>query len=77
MPRHYQLWDTLTGNLVDTFTTEQEALSFVRGVVTKEDPSVVDDWALGWGDDRGNGAAIAQGRRLADLALSLSVTPSS
>ena len=77
MSRHYQLWDTQTGNLMDTFTTQTQALTFVRDVVTAEGASVVEGWALGWGDEQGNGAAIAQGRRLADLALSVPVTPPS
>lgn len=75
MTRHYQLWDTQTGNLMDTFTTQTEALVFVRDVVTAEDPSVVDGWALGWGDDHGDGGAIAEGQRLAELALSVAVAP--
>ncbi len=75
MTRHYQLWDTQTGNLMDTFATQAEALTFIREIVTAEDPSVINGWALGWGDEQGNGAAIADGWRLADLALSVTATP--
>ena len=68
MPRFYQLWDTGTGNLMDEFASEGEALAFIREVVIAEGARVVDDWALGWGDEDGDGAAIAHGNQLADLA---------
>lgn len=68
MMRHYELWDTETGNLMATFVTEAEALDLVREAIRAEGVQTVEGWALGWGDPHGEGAQIAEGADLADRA---------
>ena len=69
MPRHFELWDTDTRNLMATFTTEAEALTVVRNAICADGPAAVSTWALGWEDSRGRGKQIAAGADLADRAL--------
>ncbi len=69
MSRHYELWDTTTGNLMDTFDTEAEAIAMVREAIRVDGVNAVDGWVLGWGDAGGEGAQVAGGMSLADRAL--------
>lgn len=75
MSRYFELWDTDSGNLMATFDTEAEAITVVRETIRQDGSEAVADWVLGWGDEEGNGEAIAHGRHLAALALSAATTP--
>jgi hypothetical protein len=69
LARHFQLWDTSTGNLISTFATEAEALAVVQAAVRDDGAGAVAAWALGWEDDRGRGRQVAAGQGLADRAI--------
>ncbi len=75
--QYFSPWDIVAGNFVAEFASEHEALLFVREVVGDGQRDLVEGWALGWGDDAGNRAAIAQGGELAELALSVTASPPS
>ena len=42
----YELWDTTSGNAVDGFGSEQEALAAVRDARTRYGASYAEAWAL-------------------------------
>jgi len=64
----YQLWDTLSGDLLDDFGTESDALECVQGLFEAreldEDPNI----ALVSVEDSGDTATIADGQALVRLA---------
>ena len=66
----FALWDMVTANLIATYTSEGEALAFIRQVIEDGDRDLIDGWALGWENDRDEGGQIAAGGTLADRALS-------
>jgi hypothetical protein len=65
----YELWDIGTGNMVGSFSTEDDALAFVlsfgHGAGGRE---AIEHFMLGWidGDD---GGEIATGQALLTLAM--------
>ena len=65
----YELWDTVTANIIGTFHTEHDVLLFVRGVIKDGQRVLVEGWALGWEDDDGDGGQIAAGIDLVNRAL--------
>ena len=66
----YELWDIETANLVESFTTEAEALEAVRKAVDDLGRKIVRCWAL-ISKDLGSGrtATVARGARLIDRAF--------
>jgi hypothetical protein len=64
----YELWETQSGNLVDTYPTEEEALEDVRGTIAEFGREAVATYALARETRRGT-KLIAQGRALAERAL--------
>lgn len=57
---HYQLWDLVSGNLLGSYTTEEEALRWVRRYLEDEGPEYVADLALDGPNDRDERVIIAQ-----------------
>jgi hypothetical protein len=43
----YEIYDRESGNLVDGFPTEREALEMVRRVIEEDGAEAVDGWLLG------------------------------
>ena len=64
----YELWDTETRNLVETFETEDEALAAVRDLVAVNADVYPAALALALEDERGETTVIARGQRLAARA---------
>lgn len=64
----YELWETRTGNLMDSFETQEEALSAVADAIQRYGASYVDSiiLVLGYGDES---KEIASGRYLAEWAM--------
>ena len=60
----YELWDTQTRNLVETFETEEEALAAVRALVMVNAEVYPAALALALEDDNGETTLIAQGQQL-------------
>lgn len=72
----YDLWDVESGNIVNTFETEREALSVVRTLLDLNGPAYVQALSLGYEDDDGSMRIVAEGDHLASmLAESSSTTP--
>ena len=64
---HYELWETLSRNMLADFGTESEALAEVRELLEINPPEMVDELVLVWRDgDRGG--TLAAGAELAARA---------
>jgi len=64
----YELWETSSGNLVGTYTTEREALDIVQLGIERHGPHYADTFLLGYEDLHGEAHVLAEGRALADRA---------
>ena len=64
----YELWDTETRNMVETFESESEALEAVRELVALNRAVYPDALALVFEDDEGETTLIARGAELASRA---------
>ena len=72
----YDLWDVESGNIVNTFETERDALAVVRTLLDLNGPEYVQALSLGYEDDDGSMRIVAEGDRLASmLAESPPTTP--
>ena len=72
----YDLWDVESGNIVNTFETEAEALAVVRTLLDLNGPAYVQALSLGHeDDDDGTMRIIAEGDDLAELLASPPRTP--
>jgi hypothetical protein len=60
----YDLWDVESGNIVNTFETEREALSVVRTLLDLNGPAYVQTLSLGHESDDGTMRIIAEGNQL-------------
>ncbi len=65
----YELWETISGNLVGTYDSESAALAVVRRAIDRHGRAYVDSLALGREDSRGRSTPLASGAQLADRAL--------
>jgi hypothetical protein len=68
----YELWDTESANIIDTFATEEEALHVVRETMATYGRHSVRAWALG-SDENDDPASVIYGDALADRASSSAV----
>lgn len=64
----YELWDTLSGNLLEDFDTEADALERVRVWFESDDLDPNSEITLLFVSDDGKYAAIADGPELIDKA---------
>ncbi len=58
---HYELWTVPSGNIVDDFASEGEALALVRELTAGTPPDAADSLLLTLVRDDGSGASIAAG----------------
>jgi hypothetical protein len=65
---HFELCTVPTGNIVDDFASEDEALALVRELIDGMPPQAADALLLTLVRDDGTGVAIAAGAALADRA---------
>ena len=66
---HYELWHVPSGNLVNTFATEAEALEAVQRTFKARGRADAEAFALGTEDRRGRSRLIASGAQLLERAL--------
>ena len=72
----YDLWDIESGNIVNTFETEREALAVVRTLLDLNGPEYAQALSLGFEDDDGSMRIVAEGNHLTSLlAESSTATP--
>lgn len=64
----YELWNTVSGNRVGEFASQDEALASVRRTMHQHGVSMIETLALGYEDEGGEGEVIARGADLAALA---------
>jgi len=63
----YDLWDVESGNIVNTFETERDALVVVRTLLGLNGQEYARALSLGAEDDDGSMRIIAEGEALAEL----------
>ena len=68
---HYELWDTESGNLLDDFETQAEAVGSARSLIGLNGAGAMAAVALVRVDDSGRAATIASGPRLEELATDI------
>jgi hypothetical protein len=66
---HYELWHMPTGNLVNTFEREADALVAVRRAYEQSGREAGESFALGTEDRRGRSRQLATGSDLLARAL--------
>jgi hypothetical protein len=64
----WELWDTESGNIIDAYETENQALAEVRVAVATYGPEYVNSWALGC-TDAGSADEALYGLSLAERAV--------
>jgi hypothetical protein len=64
----YELWDTLSGNLLDDFDTEADALERVRVWFESDDLDPDSEISLLFVSDEGTYVPVAEGQELIDKA---------
>jgi hypothetical protein len=64
----FELWETSSGNIVDDFETETQALEAVRDALRMHGVSYVSTWLLAYEDEMGETDPIASGLGLIELA---------
>jgi hypothetical protein len=62
---HYELWDTVSRNLLDDYDTEAEALAAIGALLELNDPDMADSLELLRVGGPGGGALVAYGAELA------------
>ncbi|MGE3269123.1 MAG: hypothetical protein AB7P40_10270 [Chloroflexota bacterium] len=60
---HYELWDSLSRNLLADFDTESEALTAVRDLLASNPPEMANELVLVWRDGA-QGGTLAEGSGL-------------
>jgi hypothetical protein len=69
MSKTYELWDSGSRNLIGAYSSEADALTYVRRYVADYGPAYARTWVLLWDDDPADQAGqIAEGQALLDLA---------
>ena len=64
----YDLWDTASGNIIDTYETEGQALAMVLDLIEANGETFAEALSLGYEADDGTLGLVAEGRRLAARA---------
>jgi hypothetical protein len=64
----YELWDLRSGNIINTYDTEDEALVVVRGLLKANGPEYASSLSLSLEDDEENLTLVAKGAALAQRA---------
>ncbi len=60
----YDLWDTSSGNIINTYETEAQALAMVRDLLEANGEAIAEALSLGYEADDGSIGIIAEGREL-------------
>ena len=66
---HYELWHVPSGNLVNTYPSEEEALAPVLRALRTHGKEHAESFALGREDRHGRSTLIAEGAELLERAL--------
>jgi hypothetical protein len=64
---HYELWETLSRNMLADFETEVEALAEIRELLEINPPEMADELVLVWRDGE-QGGTVVEGAELAARA---------
>ena len=70
----YEIWETEAGNIVDTFDSKEAALDLVRRALSEQGRDAVAKWSMATCDENGIGEVVAEGSKLADLAVAEATT---
>jgi len=72
---HYDVWDYESRNQLGSFASKAEALALVRELLAANPPGYAELLSLGYEDDEGEGAVIAEGQALAQLVAESKAQP--
>ncbi len=75
METTYQLWDNASGNLIEDYYTEREALDYIIEEIEACGSDAVHMWALLRGPGTGPVTMIAQGKELIRYAIEPTNSP--
>jgi hypothetical protein len=64
----YELWETTSGNLVGTYSTQRDALDVIEQGIKRHGPHYADTFLLGYEEPDGDSHVLAEGQDLVDLA---------
>ena len=70
----YDLWDTSSGNIINTYETEAQALAMVRDLVEVNGVAFADVLSLGFEGEDGSVGIVAEGRDLEARARTAAVS---
>jgi hypothetical protein len=70
---NYELWDVETGNMIDCYDREDDALALVRSAIGQFGEDYAESLALLFEDVAGNLTQFAAGAELAERARAASV----
>ena len=73
----YELWDVESGNIINTYESEAQALAVVRGLLALNGPEYADALSLSFEDDDEESTLVAEGSELAQRAASAEQAPHS
>jgi hypothetical protein len=65
----WELWDVGTGNIINTYPTEQAALALVRRALDRHGRHYLANWALGRAADDDEPDSVIEGDALVDRAI--------
>jgi hypothetical protein len=68
---HWELWDTESGNIVNTYPTRDAALTVVREALRRHGRIYVQHWSLAPDDDSDGSISVIEGDDLADEAMKI------
>ncbi len=71
----YQLWDNASGNLIEDYYTEREALDYIVEEIEEYGPDAVHAWALLRDPGTGPVMMVAQGTELIRYATESATIP--
>lgn len=66
---YFEVWDLTSRNRLADMETEDEALAFIRELLSTGDAGYLTDLALGFATETGEKVAVAEGIELAARAL--------
>jgi hypothetical protein len=71
----WELWDVESGNIINTYPTEQAALAVVREAHMRHGRQYVQNWALGQSADDDDSNNVIEGDSLIEQAEKSFATP--
>jgi hypothetical protein len=72
---YFELWNVESGNIINSYDTQERALEVVRGLLEANSPAYAEALALSCHDESGDVCVVAEGTALAALAQKAGKSP--